>query len=224
MKKALAILKRAYVAGAAWAVALAALLGAILFATGTITWSGVEDAVAALRKRRPPPPARGVPREKDATEEEIRLKSAREAFEREKEMRDAELKRLDDRVTLRLAELEKERKGIEEKRREHEAQLEAVRKGIQSAEAAKFAQELEANLPILMRMDGATVLALMKGWDDARIVRYLRSMRPAKAAEVLEAMNADALFEQDFRLPPPGTPPGTPTRAQRLMEAFAKAP
>ena len=40
-------------------------------------------------------------------------------------------------------------------------------------------------------MEAPGIVALVRDWDEARIVRYLRAMRPSKAAEVLDAMRAD---------------------------------
>jgi hypothetical protein len=76
-------------------------------------------------------------------------------------------------------------------------------------DAAGTDAEMQANLPIFSRMDGAAILARMKPWDDARVARYLRAMRPGKAAEVLEAMGLDPEFR---------------TRADRVMEELKRPP
>ena len=55
-------------------------------------------------------------------------------------------------------------------------------------------------------------------------VRYLRALRPGKAAEVLEAIRTDPQFEDEFRRVPQEAPAGTKTRSERLLEEFKKAP
>jgi hypothetical protein len=73
-------------------------------------------------------------------------------------------------------------------------------------------------------MEGAALLELWQGWDDARIVSYLRALKPSKAAEVLEAMRTDPQFNATFRQLPPGAPRGAKTRVELIMEEFKKAP
>ena len=84
--------------------------------------------------------------------------------------------------------------------------------------------EIQANVPIFAKMEGVAILSLMKGWENPRIVRYLRALKASKAAEVLEAMRMDPLFERNFRQPPPGADPESPTRFDLVMEEFKKVP
>lgn len=189
-----------YVAAAALG-GLGALLVLILFATGTVTWKGLAEAARALRGRPgPPAPASGPqPGLEDAWKE---VEAARARQEETLRQRRVELQSLEDRVRLELARLERERQ--EAARREA-----AARERTAAAQAAAAAADAEvaANSPIFSRMEGAALLSLMKDWENARIVRYLRAMRPSKAAEVLEAMVGD---------------PQLAARAPLLMEEFRK--
>jgi hypothetical protein len=71
-------------------------------------------------------------------------------------------------------------------------------------------------------MEAPGIVSVLKSGDDARFVRYLRALRPAKAAEVLEALRTDPQFEDGFRRVPADAPPGTKTRFERLNEEFRK--
>ena len=71
---------------------------------------------------------------------------------------------------------------------------------------------------------GAAIVTVLQGWDNPTFVRYLRALKPSKAAEVIDALQNDPAFEQEFRRPPPGSPRGTRPRAALLMEEFKKAP
>lgn len=102
-----------------------------------------------------------------------------------------EVERLEGEISARLALLEAERRRAAEARRAAEEAEGRLRQREESLTAAEADAELRANLPFLSRMEGAAILSLAAEWDDARLVRYLRAMRPSKAAEVLEAMRRD---------------------------------
>ncbi len=192
-------------AAAAGAVFLA-LLALILLSTGTVPAGRLSNAARVLLGEDPVP----LPLPPSPGEEEWRqLAEAGRQAEDALRTRKAEIDRLDAIVSARLGALEAERRRLEEARQAHDL-AEARLLNRQEALAARESDaELEANLPIFSRMDGVAILALVKGWDDARLARYLRAMRPMKATEVLEAMNLDPDYQ---------------ARAGRLMDELRKPP
>lgn len=190
LKKILAAAARGAVLASAAFGGFVALLAAILFATGTVTWAGLRQGVSALRVPEPAPPA-APPSRVDEEWRDLEAAGRRQA-ETLAKMRE-ELRRAEDLLALRVAELEKERREAEARRRQEEAGRAAA-----AAEA-----EVAANVPILSRMEPDALAGLMRDWDAARVVRYLRALRPSKAAEVLEALGprAAALREEFLRTP-----------------------
>jgi hypothetical protein len=194
MKNFFDALLKGYAVIAAVALALATLIVAVLFWRGALTGERIQAAMGVLRAKSPVAAS--------APKDEIPEKTFRE------------LQRLEDRVVAQMALLKAEQEGMGRKRRESLAVVAEAKKALAELAQAEMDGELEANLPILSRMDGAGIVVLMKGWDDIRFVRHLRALKPAKAAEVVEAIQSDPRFEQEFRQ----APPGTKTRAERLAE------
>ncbi len=216
MKQLLGTLLKAYAALAGYAVAVMALILAVLAGSGALTGERVRAAFEALRGRAPAAPAVAAPAKKPAED----LPEREQILER----RSQELQKLEERAALRVSLLKAEQEALDRKRAEAEAVLAEAQRARREASDAKSDEELAATVPILSRMDAAGVVAILKDGDDARFVRHLRALRPAKAAEVLEALRTDPQFEQEFRRVPPEAPPGTKPRAQRLNEEFLKSP
>lgn len=182
------------------------LFGAILLASGTVPPSRWVEAARALAGEGPlPAKAPSVP----GAGEWKRFEEARRAEEEVLRKRRAEVERLEGVVSARLALLEAERRRAGEARQKAEAAEARLRRREEGLVAAEADAELRANLPFLSRMDGVAILSLAREWDDARLVRYLRAMRPTKAAEVLEALRLDPRFGE---------------RAGRLMEELKRPP
>jgi hypothetical protein len=196
MKNFFSSILKGYAMVAACALALAVLIVAVLFWRGALTGERIQAAVAVLRAKSPVPEAASAPKDEFP----------------EKKFR--ELQRLEDRVVAQMALLKAEQEMMGRKRRESLAVVAEAKKAQADLAQAGTDGELEANLPILSRMDGAGIVVLMKSWDDARFVRHLRALKPAKAAEVVAAIQSDPRFEQEFRQ----AQPGTKTRAERLAE------
>ena len=116
------------------------------------------------------------------------------------------------------------RAALERKRKEAVAAAADAKKAQDELALTKSDAELAANVPILSRMEAPGIVSVLKSGDDARFVRYLRALRPGKAAEGLEALRVDPQLEDEFRRVPPDAPPGTKTRTERLNEEFKKAP
>lgn len=184
-----------------------ALLALTLLVSGTVPAARVRDAVRALagKGRAAPPPPAGAPGEAEWK----RLAEVQRQGEDVLRKRKAEVEKLDAVASARLAALEAERRRLEEARREAAAEEDRLGKLRESLAAAEADAEMQANLPIFSRMDGAAILARMGAWEDARVARYLRAMRPGKAAEVLEAMGLDPAFR---------------ARADRVMEELKRPP
>jgi hypothetical protein len=184
-----------------------ALLALTLLVSGTVPPERVRDAARALagKGRAAPPPPPGAP----GQAEWKRFAEAQRQGEEVLRKRKAEVEKLDAVASARLAALEAERRRHEEARQAALEEEERLRKRREALDAAGTDAEMQANLPIFSRMDGAAILARMKPWDDARVARYLRAMRPGKAAEVLEAMGLDPEFR---------------TRADRVMEELKRPP
>lgn len=195
-----------FYAGAATVVVTLLLLFALVgMVSGALTADRVRAAARALAAG----PIRVVepaprPSEKDWKE----IEEHRRAVEQSLAERSRELARREDRSAAESAALEEQRAAVEEARR-RDAESEKQRRGRETLAGGGPEPEVAANLPILSRMEASGVVALMKDWDEARIVRYLRAMRPSKAAEVLEAMRADPRFAG---------------RLAAIQEEFKKAP
>src|SRR5579885_1283364 len=182
MKELLGTLLQAYAALAGYAVAVLALTLAVLAGSGALTGERVHAAFEALRGRAPAAPAAAAAR-----------KPAEDLPEREQilERRSQELQKLEERAALRVSLLKAEQEALDRKRAEAEAVLAEAQRARREEADAKSDEELAATVPILSRMEAAGVVALLKDGDDARFVRHLKALRPAKAAEVLEALRTD---------------------------------
>jgi hypothetical protein len=212
MRSVLAGLLKAYAIIAAWLVALAAIVAALLFWRGTLTPARVDAAWQALHGR-------------PAAAETIAVKKPAESLsEREQilERRVQELQKLDERTAVRLALIRAEQETLDRKRQEAGVAAAEAKKAQEDLGQTKSDAELDANVPILSRMEAPGIVSVLKAGDDARFVRYLRALRPGKAAEVLEALRTDPQFEEEFRRVPADAPPGTKTRFDRLNEEFRK--
>ncbi|HXG59740.1 MAG TPA: hypothetical protein VNO22_00060, partial [Planctomycetota bacterium] len=123
-------------------------------------------------------------------------------------------------VSARLLQLEREREDLERRRNELRAAEARARREAEGRALAAAEAELAANVPIFSRLEGDALAALLRGWDDAQIVRYLRALRPSKAAEVLEALRTAPEFEAEFRRAAPGKKP----RLEGILEELRKPP
>ncbi len=137
-------------------------------------------------------PPRATPGEAERVEAE-RAKLAQRAaeFERSRVLREEELGRLEQVARSALARAEAERAAAEAERRS-------------AAEAAgrvpsKAQQEFDSNVDLLQRVDATTALAMMHGWTDGAVALHLRAMRPTRAAEIVNAMQASTAWQE--RLP-----------------------
>jgi hypothetical protein len=214
MRAIFAWLLRAYVVLSAYAVALF-LIVVLALAVGGIgfrprlkqAWDAFRGKVLAADKKAEPAPAEGI-------------------AERERilEKRTQELQKLEERTTSKLAMIRAEQETLDRKRQEALTASAAAKKALDEAAQANSDAELSANVPILSRMEAPGIVAVLRAGDDARFVRYLRALRPGKAAEVLEAVRSDPQFEDEFRRVPPEAPAGTKTREARILEEFKKAP
>jgi hypothetical protein len=221
MKKVFSALARAYAAVTAYTVALLALIAAILFATGALTTERVKDAFEALRT----PKVKTAERKPLLSDEErLELEKGQRARQETLDARARDLDKLETRLAGELAVTRQEREELDRARKKSVEDQARLKKDQDALAAATSDAELAANVPILSRMDGPGIVAIMKGWDDARFVRYLRALRPTKAAEVLETVRTDPQFEEEFRRTPEDAPAGARTRAERLAEEFKKAP
>jgi len=205
---------KAYTALAAFGMTLLLLVIAALFLSGAVNRDRVRESFQALRGRAPAPVRSSEPSPPDSLAEHERIL----------EKRTQELQKLEDRTTTRLAMIRAEQETLERKRQESLAASAAARKAQVEASQANSDAELSANVPILSRLEAPGIVAVLKAGDDARFVRYLRALRPGRAAEVLEAIRTDPQFEDDFRRVPPEAPAGTKSRADRILEEFKKAP
>jgi hypothetical protein len=221
MKKLLLALLKAYAAVAAYAVALVAAVVAVLFATGALTSERVRQSVALLRAPREKPPESGPVLSDDERRD---LDKTQRQRQETLDLREKDLQKLESRVTGQLAQVRKDQEDLERNRSKLREDQEQLRKDRESLAGARTDAEIAANVPILSKMDGPGIVSIMKGWDDPRFVRYLRAMKPAKAAEVLETVRTDPDFELEFRRVPEDALPGTKTRAERLVEEFKRVP
>jgi hypothetical protein len=218
MLNLIGMLVKAYAAVSAYVVALVAITVAVLLGTGTLKKERIQEAVAVLRRKpeepgRAVPSAPGKPVEPPTRERELLLDRKAE-----------ELRRLEDRVGAQISQMRAEQAALERRRTDAEAAEVVARKTLEDLAVAKTDAEMAANLPIMSKMDGAGIVDLVKDWDDPRIVKYLRALKPGKAAEVIEAIRTDPLYEESFRRVPAGAAPGTKSRAERLNEALTKVP
>jgi hypothetical protein len=214
MKDFFGWLLRAYIALAAYAATLLLLVLGAMFLGGVLSGARVQAAWQAYRGILPPVERSAPTTPADGLAERERIL----------EKRTQELQKLDDRATARLAMIRAEQETLERKRQEFLAAAAAGKKAQDEAAQANSDAELSANLPILSRMETPGIVAVLKAGDDARFVRYLRALRPGKAAEVLEAIRTDPQFEDEFRRVPPEAPAGSKTRAERILEEFKKVP
>jgi hypothetical protein len=214
MREFLAGLLKAYAVAAAYAVALVAVVVLVLFAQGALTGERVRAAFQTLRTAPPAPEPAAAP------------KPAGGVAEREQilEKRMEELRALDERTATRLSLIRAEQEALDRKRQEAGAASAEAKKAQEEFALVKSDAELASNVPILSRMEAPGIVSVLKAGDDARFVRYLRALRPGKAAEVLEALRSDAQFDEEFRRVPPEAPPGTKSRFDRLNEEFQKVP
>jgi len=212
MRGFLGWLLKSYAVAAAYALALLAVVIAALFWNGALDRERVREAFHVLRGR----PAEIV-RTPDA-------KPSDGLSEREQilEKRSQELQKLDDRTTTRLALIRAEQDVLERKRQEALAAAAEAKKAQEDLAQAASDAELASNVPILSRMEAPGIVSVLKAGDDARFVRYLRALRPGKAAEVLEALRTDPQFEEEFRRVPQEAPPGTKSRAERINDELKK--
>ncbi|HEY3225584.1 MAG TPA: hypothetical protein VGK61_01150 [Planctomycetota bacterium] len=68
-----------------------------------------------------------------------------------------------------------------------------------SPAAPVHGEDFESNVDLLNRMEPGTAAGLVKAWDDAAVGAYVRAMKPARAAEVVNRLAADPEFKE--RLP-----------------------
>lgn len=212
MKGWIGWLVKAYAVVAAYLLALAALVGIALFWRGAVTSERVQEAFQVLRGR--PVVSERVP--------ERMPPGAAAERERILDQRTAQLDKLEARVNDRLALLRAEEETLESKREQAARVIQQARKSGEETAQARAEAELSANVPILSRMEAPGIIEVLREGDDAQFVRYLHALRPAKAAEVLEALRTDPQYEDDFRRLPAGAPPGAKTRSERLYEEFRK--
>jgi len=209
---------RVYAGVSALLVAAAISVGCVLALSGAVRADRLAAAITVLREG-VRPPAAPVPAEPGGLGEAERRQAADALSKREEELR-----RLDVRVAARQAQVEADRIRVAEAAARLKTERERFDQERQDTVQTKTDADLAANVPILSKLDGASVVAVLKGGDDATFVRYLRALRPSKAAEALEALQNDPKFETEFRRLPPGAPVGARTRAELLMEEFRKAP
>ena len=217
MKNFIFGLLKIYAVLAAYAVAILAAVVLVLLWNGALTRDRIGAAVQTLRGTPSSAPASGgAPEGKPATTLDER--------EQILEKRTQELQVLEERVATRLALIRAEQETLDKKRQDAVVATAEAKKALEELAQAKSDAELAANVPILSRMEAPGIVAVLKSGDDARFVRYLRALRPGKAAEVLEAIRTDPQLEDEFRRVPQEAPPGTKSRAERLNEEFKKAP
>lgn len=214
MNKLITGFLKAYAVVAAWAVALVLLVVGLLAAQGVLTGERARAAWQTLRSGPIEAPAAPERKPQDSLAERERIL----------ENRTQELQRLDERTATRLALIRAEQDTLEAKRKEAVAAVEEAKKAQAELAQTRADAELNANVPILSRMEAPGIVAVLKTGDDARFVRYLRALRPSKSAEVLEALRVDPQFEEEFRRVPPEAPAGSRPRFDRLSEEFRKNP
>ena len=221
MKNLLGALVKAYAAVAAYTLFLVAAVLVVLFSSGALTTERVKDALQVLRT----PKEQAVERTPTLSDEERReLERTQRQRQETLKRREEDLQKLESRVAGKLVGLQRDQEDLEKARRKVKDDQAQLKKDQQALAEAKSDAEVTANLPILSKMDGPGIVSVMKGWDDARFVRYLRAMKPGKAAEVLDTVRTDPQFEPEFRRLREDAAPGAKTRADRLIEEFKKVP
>jgi phosphoenolpyruvate synthase/pyruvate phosphate dikinase len=221
MKNLIGALVKAYAAVAAYTLFLLGVVAAVLLASGALTPERMKEALQVLR----------TPREKSvertavlSDEERKELEKTQRQKQETLDLREKDLQKLGARVDSELARMQGERGALEKSEQKLKGEQEQLKKDREALAAARSDAEVTANLPILSKMDGVGIVSVMKGWDDARFVRYLRAMKPGKAAEVLDTVRTDPQFEPEFRRLPEDAALGAKTRADRLIEEFKKVP
>ena len=218
MRKLLAWLLRGYMFAAAYVLALGAVAVLALLWSGSLSAERLSAAFRALRgsSELPPAPPPALPpprRSSDAAEREAIL-----------ERKEQDLRKLEERALGRLSQIGAEQEALESRRRAADDASVEAKRALDELARSRNDAELAANVPILSRMEAPAIIGWMKGWDDASFLRHLRALRPGKAAEVLEALQSDPQFEEEFRRVPSDAPPGTRSRAERLSEEMKKTP
>lgn len=198
------------------AVVLVAVLAIYLFATGALSKDRVTAAWLALRGKTPEPK---VPTPESVDAEWKKLEDTREKTELTLRKREEELKSLEARTKLDLAQLEIERRTLNDARAEAEKSFEALKKERAEFEAKKIDAVTKSNLPIFEEMKGQDLSALMAGWPDADVIKYLRLLSPEKAAEVLKVMG-QAPKDSPWKVLPENAPKGTKNRYEKIADAL----
>ncbi len=173
MKKALTRIWTVYRELVAYALLLGVLGG------GTALWlkpSLAESAVAALAPRRV----------QSAVETPVEFEKRVQEYELMREKREAELRRLELVARSALARAEAERAATEAARREA---------AVGTTKPAEAAREFDSNVDLLSRLEPSRAMALMTGWDDATVTKYVRAMRAPRAADLVAAMSADPAWK-----------------------------
>lgn len=221
MKNLLTGLLKAYAAVSAYALTLMGAVVIVLFSTGAVTPERLKESVAVLRAPKEKAPERGPMLSDDERRELDRTQRQRQETLK---LREEDLQKLESRVTGQLSQVRRDREDLDATRSLLQLEQEQVRKDREALAAARTDAEIAANLPILSKLDGPGIVQIMRHWDDPRFVRYLRAMKPAKAAEVFETLRSDPQFELEFKRLPDDAPPGAKTRAERLIEEFKRVP
>jgi flagellar motility protein MotE (MotC chaperone) len=186
-------------------------LGLLFLMNGTLTKERLRSAWAELRGKKEAP----KPVEPATVEEEwAKLEETRARIELTLRKREEELKSLEARTKLDLAQIEIDRRALEESRAAAEKALAELKKEREAFEQKKIDAVTKANLPIFEEMKGQDLSALMAGWSDADVIRYLRLLSPEKAADVLKAMGQQG---SPWREAPKN---GGPTRYQQIATAL----
>lgn len=171
--------------GSVTLLALLFFFGLYLFFSGTVNRENLDRAMTAL-KEEPAPLPEPVPKDLEAEWDKIR--KIRERQERTFQIREQELKSVEDKSRLDLQRMEKEREDLEKLRKEANASLAEAKKERKALLEEKIDTVTEANLPIFNKMKGQELADLMLSWRDNEIVRYLWLLPASKSAEVLRAM------------------------------------
>jgi hypothetical protein len=200
------------------ALVLAGLVAIVLAlaVSGVLRLDRLRAAALALREGPPPPAPPAAPEPPDEAER----RRAADAIAR----REEELGRLETRIAARQQQIEAERLRVAEAAARLKGEREAFERARRESVDTELAADLAANVPILSKLDGASIVGVLKAWDDPTFVRYLRALRPSKAAEVIDALQNDPRFEAEFRRVPAGAPRGARTRAELLMDELKKSP
>jgi len=221
MKNLVSAILKVYAAVAAYAVTLVAAVVIVLFSTGAVTPERLKESVAVLRAPKEKAPERGPALSDDERRE---LDKTQRQRQETLDLREKDLQKLESRVTGLLSQVRKDREDLDGSRGLLQVEQEQLRKDREDLATARTDAEIAANLPILSKLDGPGIVQILRYWDDPRFVRYLRAMKPAKAAEVFETLRSDPQFEPEFKRLPDDAPPGAKTRAERLIEEFKRVP